>query len=261
MDSKIRLLFKQVYTDKNKKPLYPELINEIIEETIGSNKEQLRQNLLAKLKIENKKKDVKKKPKINPHDILMDSVHSLASISAQIAQVVEKFNENSDVFLNSKMTGFQKFKKRLRRAMGLKDKPVSYKITITDATTNTKHHETVQFSEFIVSLEKKARNYAILSQLDSSGHKKFEAKNDTEILDFVIKQLCDWQKISQTISGLDDFFKTQTPNSEKAKIKGIKVEIMAIKNAIIKANQKKTDYISIIEEQQQMEKLGITDED
>ena len=260
MDVKIRSLFKQVYSDKNKKPLYPELINELIDETIGSNKEELREKLLSKLAIEKKEKSAKKSAKIDTHEMIMDAVHILCASDSQIMKIVEKFKENSKTLENSRMSGFQKFIRKLRSSMGLKEKPVSYKVTLTDTLSNAKRSEMVHFSEFIETLEKKARNYNILSQQDSAAHKKFEARVENEILDFVTKQLYDWQKNMQIINGLDEFFKSQTPSKDKSKIKGIKVEVMVIKNALVKANQKKSDYVSIIEEKQQMEKLGITDE-
>jgi hypothetical protein len=40
-------------------------------------------------------------------------------------------------------------------------------------------------------------------------------------------------------------------------IKGIKIEIGALKNAVVKANQKKYEYIAQKEEQEQLKKLGI----
>jgi hypothetical protein len=36
------------------------------------------------------------------------------------------------------------------------------------------------------------------------------------------------------------------------------MEIAALKNTLIKTNQRKAEYVTLIEEQEQMKKLGIT---
>ena len=57
---------------------------------------------------------------------------------------------------------------------------------------------------------------------------------------------------------LDTYFKSETTRSQRALIKGIKLEIGAVKNAVVKANQKKHEYVSRKEEVEQLKKLGIT---
>ena len=42
--------------------------------------------------------------------------------------------------------------------------------------------------------------------------------------------------------------------------KGMKMELVTMKNTLVKTNQKRAEYVAVIEEKMQMEKLGI-DED
>jgi len=44
----------------------------------------------------------------------------------------------------------------------------------------------------------------------------------------------------------------------RERIRGIKVEISAIRNNLVKANQCRAEYASQVEELQQLKKLGIT---
>ena len=44
-------------------------------------------------------------------------------------------------------------------------------------------------------------------------------------------------------------------------IKGMKIELTALKNTLIKSNQYKAEYTSYIEEQRQMRQLGIIHDD
>ena len=60
-----------------------------------------------------------------------------------------------------------------------------------------------------------------------------------------------------TLTALDDFFKETVAPLDRSKVKGTKMEISSLKNTIIKTNQRKAEYSSIVEEQKQMQKLGL----
>ena len=191
----------------------------------------------------------------------METLLILSTVSGQALVAEEKLQSNSINFEMSKLSKFQKFLLEIRRALGLKDKPCSYKISITDQNTQIKRSEIINFQEFIMNLDRKAKACAALGKQETTLYKKIISKSDEEILDFIMKQINEFSKILQIISGLDDFFKTQTPRTERAKIQGISMEITAIKNSLYKTNQKKSDYISIVEEERQMARLGISDDD
>ena len=48
------------------------------------------------------------------------------------------------------------------------------------------------------------------------------------------------------------------PVEDRPKLKGIKAELLTIKGALIKANQKKHEYVAQMEEAEQMKRLGIS---
>ena len=60
-------------------------------------------------------------------------------------------------------------------------------------------------------------------------------------------------------SALEEFFKSEVPGEAKARVKGVRGEITAVKGAVIKANQKKHEYVAQCEELEQMKRLGIKD--
>ena len=62
----------------------------------------------------------------------------------------------------------------------------------------------------------------------------------------------------KSLNGLDEFFKAAPLPQNRSKIKGLKMEIMAIKNSVVKANQHRSEYSAYIEEEAQLKKLGIT---
>ena len=66
------------------------------------------------------------------------------------------------------------------------------------------------------------------------------------------------QEILTLLDAADEYFKQNVPINDRTKIKGLKMDLITIKNVIVKASQKRNDYCAHIEEQQQMRKLGIT---
>jgi hypothetical protein len=59
------------------------------------------------------------------------------------------------------------------------------------------------------------------------------------------------------LGALDDFFKLEAGKEDRDKIKGIKPELATMKNAIVKANQRRYEFSAQKEEEEQMKKLGI----
>ena len=62
------------------------------------------------------------------------------------------------------------------------------------------------------------------------------------------------------MTALDEFFLDALNDPEvRNKARSIKTELTTIRNGIIKANQKKHEYIAQKEEEEQMKRLGIKD--
>ena len=90
--------------------------------------------------------------------------------------------------------------------------------------------------------------------------RKIAAAAEETVLGFVNRQLADNWEILLQLNALDEYFKSQVAAADKDKIKGMKMELVTMKNTLVKTNQKRAEYVSVVEERMQMEKLGI-DED
>ncbi len=62
------------------------------------------------------------------------------------------------------------------------------------------------------------------------------------------------------MTSLDTYFKSETTREQRARLRGITIELTGIKNAIVKTNQKKHEYVAKHEEIDQLKKLGINTE-
>ena len=62
-----------------------------------------------------------------------------------------------------------------------------------------------------------------------------------------------------TLNALDLYFKSSIEGPNKLKIKGMKIDLDALRNTIINVNKKRGEYISTREENEQLKRLGIKD--
>jgi uncharacterized protein YeeX (DUF496 family) len=67
----------------------------------------------------------------------------------------------------------------------------------------------------------------------------------------------DIQHVHKLLGGLDEYFKAESSRENREKVKGIKPELATIKNAYIKANQKRHEYSAQLEEAEQLKRLGV----
>jgi hypothetical protein len=253
MLAQIKKIFHVVST---KKPFYSELIDEIIEESIGENAKEKQQKLVSKLVVKKSSKQAKEK-QVDTRQILMDAVRSLGGIVTQLESIITKFQANSELLENEKTSFWSKLIAIIQKAFNLDKKPIVYKIVLVDNMTQSKHYEHIDFNEFIQGLQKRCKYYLSFSTRKTPGYEKIEAMSDEKVVEFITKNLSECQRLLGTLTALDDFFKETVAPLDRSKVKGTKMEISSLKNTIIKTNQRKAEYSSIIEEQKQMQKLGL----
>lgn len=240
-----------------KQPYYAELVEELMLEDFSLQREERRKAVLAKLAV---KQEVSKRKerKINPKDCLLDAVRTITAIVPQLEQIINKIDDNKKLLESENNSFFDKFKSLLRKAFNLKEPPVVYKILIEDNISQSTKQETIVYQDFITSIDKRCRYYSSFSMKNTPGYEKIVAMNDDKIFDFLSRQLSESQHLLCQLNGLDEFFKNAVQPLNRIKVKGIKMEITAIKNTLVKTNQRKAEYSAFVEEQIQLRKLGIT---
>jgi hypothetical protein len=93
-----------------------------------------------------------------------------------------------------------------------------------------------------------------------SEYKKIESASEDTALIFLNKQVSECQQFYSLINALDEHFKKYVDIMYRNKIKGLKIDLTSLRNAIINVNKKRGDYVSNKEEIEQMKKLGIKDD-
>jgi hypothetical protein len=77
-------------------------------------------------------------------------------------------------------------------------------------------------------------------------------------VEYLTKQISECNHLMQLLTALDDYFKSAPMVENRSRIKGLKMELTSLKNCIVKTNQRKAEYTALIEEEEQLKKLGIT---
>ena len=239
-----------------KVPFYNELIAEIVQEDQGEDKEKRQQAVLAKLNIV-KKNERSEEQKVDTKELLMETVRMLGGIPLHIEQITKKITDNHEILESEHNSIKDKFFKSLRRAFGLADKPIIYPLVITDQRTGAQRSEKLDYNVFMADLSLKQRRYGAVSNKKTQGYAKLNSLPEDKILSFLSAQITECQRTIVQLGALNDYFKAAASPLNKSRMKGFKIDIDALKNTIVKINQLRAEYVSYMEEQEQMRKLGI----
>jgi hypothetical protein len=132
-----------------------------------------------------------------------------------------------------------------------------YEVGYVESGGTGEKTEKVSFRPFVETAEKKAALFNSLAGKAGGAFQKLEGSDEDQLLEFVSRQLSDLYLIQRRLHGLQTYFLSEAPRESRAAMRGIQRELAAIHNSIVKANQKKHDYVARKEEEEQMRRLGI----
>ena len=232
---------------------YPDLIEELIKEDYSPGSGQLQAEILKRLAIpEDKPKTVKKQ--FDFKVTMLDGLLVISSVGTAIGDIIPRLDENHMLFQSRKQSFFEKLREIFRQMLNKPPEPVIYEIEYIDPVKGAAVKEKVNYNVFRTDLEKRMRSFSSFSIRNTS---KLDSFDEKQLLNILERSVRDAQNLHKILTGLDDFFKSEAAIESKEKVKGIKPELGSIKNAIIKANQKRHEYSSKVEEEEQLRRLGV----
>ena len=253
--AEIKRLYAKVTGKKN---FYNDLVNEIIEEDHGADKERRRAAVLDRLAIKGiQKAETKKSSGPDIKEMLMQSVLAVGATAPTLIQLHTKLTENFNLLYERKSTFFNKLIAALKKALNIREKERICNLPVKDTKTGAEHMQKLKINEFIFDLSKKERIYSGIAN-KGAEYNKIAAANEDAILGFVNKQVSELQSLFVILNSLDAYFKKEVITEHKARVKGMQIELSALRNSIINANKKRSEYASYKEEAEQMRKLGIS---
>ncbi len=250
---------KNISSILGKIPYYTELIQEIAEEDLAPDRLKLQEQTIGRLAI-TVKTEKSKKVAVDYKQYLLECLHVLSGLGELYSTIAEKIQSNVSILENKKNTVFRKIVRAVRRMFKLSEPPLVYDFIIIDQKKDTKSHRNVDMGIFISTLTRKAAFFTPLSNTHGAEFSKIKNYPEQNILDYLNKSITENQEILTLLTAADEFFKQNADSHDRSKIKGLKIDLISVKNIIVKSIQKRSEYVGYIEEQEQMKKLGIKDE-
>jgi hypothetical protein len=234
---------------------YQEFIDELIKEDFSKDGPAMREAVLKALTVTDDKPKTAK-PKTDYKSILLGGITAIGSAASVMNEIIQKIDENEGVLADQKKGFWEKIRQLIRAMMHAEPEEVFYDLLFIDQATGVQKKETINLHQFRGDLEKKTR---ILTGMNAQGPvmTKLKAMNEEQVTTYLERTIRDVQNYHRLLTSLDDYFKTNIPQQERSRIKGIKPELASVKNCIVRANQLRAEYTAAKEEEEQMKRLGI----
>ena len=237
-------------------PFFPDLAEEVLKEDFSKEGPALREAVLKKLHVaQEKPKPVK--IQVSFKDTLIEGILVLGGTAVTFTDVAGKMDDNQSVLENRKKSFMQKFKKIMQQVFNQEPDPVIYDVEYIDPVKGIPVREKVNFASFRSDLERKIRTLSPLASRAAAAG-KLESMSEEQLVGILERNVRELQSLHKILGALDDFFKASVDRADRDRIKGIKPELGAIKNAILRANSKRHEYSGQKEEEEQLRRLGVS---
>jgi hypothetical protein len=237
-------------------PFYPELAEDVILEDFSSDGPAMREDLLRRFAVAEEKKADDSQAK-SFKGMILEGARALAAASFALEEAVSKLSDDSNLLASLDQGLGVRLRRMLRKLFSPEDKGLIYQVEFIEPVTGSRTTEDLDFNSFIAEATKKARFIGSFAQRGGPSARRLEGMDEEQAYKFLQRNIEEFQRTLRFLAALEDFFKSEIPAEAKGRIKLVRSEITTIKGAVIKANQKKHEYVAQREEREQMRRLGI----
>jgi len=237
-------------------PFIPELASEVLAEEYGPDAEQRRAEVLERLQSSNAPSK-KARPQESLRDELVAAIRALSAASRPLETIGENLRTNAEAAHGQKKGFGQAFREWVDRLTNRTPAKTTYEVEYTEESTGTRHSETIVLDDFLERIEKKSRLYGAFLARSGGPWAKLQKASDEQLYQYINKELGECHVVHRRAGALDAHLKAKTGPAERKKMKGVKIELSSLRNAIVKANQLKHEYVAKKEEHEQLRKLGM----
>jgi len=257
-DEAVRQVKRKFAEVAGERPFYTELVEEVLLEDYSSEGQAMRDAVLKRFEPAEEKK-VERNQSKSYKSLILDGARILSGAGYPLEDSLSKLSENSAILESRNQSLGARIRRMLRKIFSPEDKGLHYEIEYVDPVTSQRTQETLAFGQFVEETGKRARVLSSLIQRNGPTYKRMESMPEDQAYKFLGRNIEELQKTLRTLAALDDFFRGAASPEDRGRMRSIKTELTTIKGAVIKANQKKHEYVAQCEEQEQMRRLGIRD--
>lgn len=222
------------------KPWYPALAEEVLEEELSSDGDAMKEKVLASLAIvEAEPVTITALPEGKP--ILMEAVRILSRPHEELATALAILEENERLLLENRGSGGGWLRRLLRRRAAPHAVERAYKVEYAEPGVPAPKTEVIDFPKLLEEARKKSSLMATLASGTGPALRRLESTSEEQLAAFVDKQLNELLLIHRRLGSLNTYFHDRAAKEKKTS-RGIKIELLAIKNSIVKGNQRRHEY-------------------
>ena len=239
-------------------PFYADLAGEMLDERFSADAPQLQNELLERLKIEEKKSQAPSRTD-EFRAVLQDAVRTMVTGGGTLTAMLEKTRENAELIRARRRSMIDRFKDWVDRMTNRPADKLLFSVEFLDENTSTRHSEEIDLEQFADGVQKRARLYgAILSRVSAPARKIQEA-GEEQLFSFLQKEIEELFILHRRFGAIDTYIRSEVDREHRTALRGINVELAALKEHILRVNKKRHSYVARKEEQEQLKKLGIAE--
>ncbi|MFW6293199.1 MAG: hypothetical protein ACOC7V_12870, partial [Spirochaetota bacterium] len=237
-------------------PFIPELASEVLAEQYGPQADQRQAEVLERLQSSSSPKK-KARPKESLRDALIAAIRALSAASRPLETIGENLQTNAEAARSQKKGLGQAFRDWIDRLTNRRPTKTTYEVEYTDESTGSRHTESIVLDDFLERIAKKSRLYGAFLSRSGGPWAKIQKATDEQLYQYINRELGECHVVHRRAGALDAHLKAKAGPAERKKMKGVKIELSSVRNAIVKANQLKHEYVAKKEEHEQLRKLGM----
>ena len=236
---------------------YPELVEEILEEDFGADAPLRKDTLLSNLAVVEERKEESAKRVVSHREILMEAIHTVSRTGPDLSEALATLEDNRRLIFERRLSFGEKVRRWLSERVGRREEDKPMDVEYLEGAALVPKTEELYFIPFMEGAKKKSSLYNSLMNRASASYQRIENAREDQLLEFLGKQIFELQLLHRRMSGINAYFQGEAPRELRPELKGIKLQLTALMNGIVKANQRKHDYVALKEEEEQMKRLGI----
>lgn len=232
--TKLQRVFAKFLPDR---AFYRDLVQEALREDYTEESARLQAEALAHLAVQEAKP---RAPAADTRELLLEAVRLMVPARVFLEDALAKLEANWKQASEPRrgVGGWLRSLFGARRPAS----PAALEIRQVDRTTGVTRSSRLDFPDFASRVRRKT---ALLAELASAGSPlttRLRAAPEKDILSFLTRNLSELSLFLRVMAGLDAHFK-----SGGGPVKGIKIELAAVKNSLVRANKRRWEYASRVE--------------
>ena len=236
-------------------PYYDDLVKEILEEDYGQQSQKQQETVLKQLSITEKK--ATKKKQVDFRTLLLDAIRFLSASGKPVERALAKLNESSSIIEEYRSKIDSPFRRWLSRVLGKKRESRVYEVEIVDPATAVAKSMSVDFDNLHKKGVQTSRLIASYGSKTNPGYARLESMDEEGLYALLEHNIAEMQNMTKLLPALHSYFQEEMDANNRGKLRGVRLEVNAIHNSVVKANQRRHEYVSRKEEQEQLKKLGV----